>query len=613
MIEIKKITDVSDGDIVAQDIYLGRTLLIAKGSVLKPDLIRRLKKYEVTEVPVRIADTIEAPIEQAETVQEGVSIQPFLAQLNKLMEQQAQKGLNAREQLISGPFFEDMKHICSESRYGLAFNHSERLTYVYELWQTLLRDHYYYQLMRELRQWDLPTYFHSLDTFILGSLFVKHIGMGSEHLFSAACLLHDIGKLRVPHKILANENKLTTEEFEIIKMHVEYGVQLLAEHEPDSPIIPIVKQHHERMDGSGYPDGRIGNQIELFARILMIIDVYSALTLERPYRKPLSGAKALEVMLHESYLYDLYFLREFMQMLHIYPVDATLELTNHNIVVVTDVNPQFPYLPTVTNKEQGYTYQIPHNLSISVRRLLSWQGMNHTKKPDRFVMEELQHLYQNHLLLGEAGKAVSLIQSLTRSLPHETILFQVIMQTMKLIQQMQRLGALKEDCYQTACIICQEVLDHFSSAVRANDHPRKDERLTILLVPLPHARDNGHWPLKIVSEAFVFSGWRTIPLETFPSMEELLDYAHLEHVRYICVVPTDHEDIQQFEDTLRLLKQKSKMVLTICTEFMDTIKIKQNDPMIEIVDFYAELPVLIERIHLYEQINQERNVYRRYK
>jgi len=604
MIEMKKTVDVSDGDVVGRDIYLGGTLLLAKGTVIKPHLIHRLKRFGISEVPIQIGMPAqsEVPLQQETAVKfEGpeVRIQPIFFQLHKLIEAQSKKRLNAREQHLSDLFFQGMRKIARESRYGLAFNHSERLAYAYELWQSILADDHYYQTMMDLQKWDLPTYYHSLDTFILGTLFVKHIGMDNEHHFAAACLLHDIGKLHVPRKILASEDALSAEEFEIIKMHVDYGVQQLAAHDPDSPIIPIIEQHHERMDGSGYPEGRIGNQINLFSRLLMIIDVYSALTLERPYRDPLPSAKALEVMLHESHLYDPYFLREFMQMLHIYPVNATLELTNHKVVIVTDVTSHFPYLPTVTEKDQGHTYPIPNNLSISVRRLLSWEGVKETKRPDRFVLEELQHQFQNHLLLGEAGKAVSLIQTLTRTMPHETIIFHVIVHTVKQIQNMRQLGALKREDYQTACQICREVMDHFQSVQRLSD-----ERFTILIAPSPSNDESVQLLLKIVNEALVLSGWRTIPLDTFPAADELLHYARSQHVRYVCVVPAYQADMSRLADTFKLMKQKSKMVLAVCTDFMDAAEIQQHDSVLRHADFYADLPALIERLRLYESIYQ---------
>lgn len=609
MIEMKKTVDISDGDVVGRDIYLGGALLLAKGTVIRPHLIQRLKRLGISEVPIQIGMPAqsEVPLQQETAVKsEGpeMRIQPIFFQLHKLIETQSKRRRNAREQHLSDLFFQGMRKIARESRYGLAFNHSERLAYAYELWHSILADEYYYQTMMDLQKWDLPTYYHSLDTFILGTLFVKHIGMDSEHHFAAACLLHDIGKLHVPRKILASKDALSAEEFEIIKMHVDYGVQQLVAHDPDSPIIPIIQQHHERMNGSGYPEGRIGNQINLFSRLLMIIDVYSALTLERPYREPLPSAKALEVMLHESHLYDLYFLREFMQMLHIYPVNATLELTNHKVVIVTDVTSHFPYLPTVTEKDQGHTYPIPNNLSISVRRLLSWEGVKETKRPDRFVLEELQHQFQNHLLLGEAGKAVSLIQTLTRIMPHETMIFHVIVHTAKQIQNMRQLGVLKREDYQMAYQICHEVMDHFQSVQRLSD-----ERFTILIAPSPSNDESVQLLLKIVNEALVLSGWRTIPLDTFPAADELLHYARSQHVKYVCVVPAYQADMSRLADTFKLMKQKSKMVLAVCTDFMDAAEIQQHDSVLRHADFYAELPALIERLRLYESISQRLTLY----
>jgi putative nucleotidyltransferase with HDIG domain len=423
VIQVKKINQLFEGDIVGKSIYIGKTLLIAQGTVIRPHIIQRLRNYKITEVPiiVRPPEQTDQQVETQEATNEEGTLESVLSGLYIWMEQQSKHDADKHEQKKFAMFFEGMKRIVSESRYGLAFNQTEALSYVYELWRAILSEPHYFRLINQLREWDLTTYYHSLDTFILGSLLVKHIGMGNERLFATACLFHDIGKLRIPRKILANEGKLTAEEYEIIKMHVEYGVRILAQRDRDRLIVPIVKQHHERMDGSGYPDGRRGNQIEPYARLLTIIDVYSALTLERPYRKAISSVKALEVMLHESRLYDPYILREFMQMIHIYPVYSCLELTNKWIVIVTEVNPQVPHLPTVTSKEYGITFQIPRDFSVSVRRFHTWEGMQDTKKQDRLIIEELQNSFQNYLLLGEGARAISLIRSLINTIPLEII------------------------------------------------------------------------------------------------------------------------------------------------------------------------------------------------
>src|SRR2546423_9557034 len=105
--------------------------------------------------------------------------------------------------------------------------------------------------------------------------------------------LHDLGKVRVPHEILNKPGPLTREEFEIVQKHPVWGIELLAGVEFPWDIKPIIRWHHERYDGTGYPDRLWGDEIPLSAQMVGIADAYDALTTARPYRRAYSRAAAL--------------------------------------------------------------------------------------------------------------------------------------------------------------------------------------------------------------------------------------------------------------------------------------------------------------------------------
>jgi putative nucleotidyltransferase with HDIG domain len=105
--------------------------------------------------------------------------------------------------------------------------------------------------------------------------------------------LHDVGKVRVPHEILNKPGPLTPDEFEIIKRHPEWGIEMLTTVEFPWDIKPMIRWHHERFDGTGYPDGLRGEQIPLAAQIICVVDVYDALTTTRSYRGAMSQSEAL--------------------------------------------------------------------------------------------------------------------------------------------------------------------------------------------------------------------------------------------------------------------------------------------------------------------------------
>jgi putative nucleotidyltransferase with HDIG domain len=105
--------------------------------------------------------------------------------------------------------------------------------------------------------------------------------------------LHDVGKVKVPHEILNKPGSLTRDEFEVVKMHPVWGVELLANVEFPWDLKPIIRWHHERYDGTGYPDRLKGDEIPLSAQVVGIVDVYDALTTDRPYRPGLTAEAAL--------------------------------------------------------------------------------------------------------------------------------------------------------------------------------------------------------------------------------------------------------------------------------------------------------------------------------
>jgi diguanylate cyclase (GGDEF)-like protein/putative nucleotidyltransferase with HDIG domain len=116
----------------------------------------------------------------------------------------------------------------------------------------------------------------------------------------AASLLHDIGKLAVPEYIISKPGRLTPEEFEKMKIHPVVGAEILERVNFPYPVVPIVRSHHEKWDGSGYPDGLSGEQIPIGARILSVVDCLDALASDRQYRPALPLDKAMDIVVEQS-------------------------------------------------------------------------------------------------------------------------------------------------------------------------------------------------------------------------------------------------------------------------------------------------------------------------
>lgn len=132
------------------------------------------------------------------------------------------------------------------------------------------------------------------------------LGLADEDrtAISLGAYLHDVGKVRIPHEILNKPARLTNEEFEIMKLHTLYGIELLKDIEFPWDIKPIIRSHHEKYDGSGYPDGLRGDEIPLRAQVICVVDVFDALTTTRSYRGAMSWSTALTEMRNSSRFWD---------------------------------------------------------------------------------------------------------------------------------------------------------------------------------------------------------------------------------------------------------------------------------------------------------------------
>jgi putative two-component system response regulator len=125
------------------------------------------------------------------------------------------------------------------------------------------------------------------------------LGVDAVKALRRAGYLHDIGKIGVPDAVLLKPGPLTAEEWAVMRGHVEIGVSICAPLRTLRPVLPIIRHHHERRDGSGYPDRLRGDEIPLLARVFQVVDVFDALTNDRPYRRAVSPQEAVALIRDE--------------------------------------------------------------------------------------------------------------------------------------------------------------------------------------------------------------------------------------------------------------------------------------------------------------------------
>ena len=158
------------------------------------------------------------------------------------------------------------------------------------------------EMLSNLKSYDDPTYSHGVNVALLSHTFGKWLRMSPSELeiLTLAGLLHDVGKIMIPEKILKKPSSLTHAEYEVMKTHTLKGYYKLKNAEVDPRICEAALSHHERADGSGYPYGLKGTQLPAFPSIIGITDVYDAITSPRVYRDPICPFKAIDLFEKEG-------------------------------------------------------------------------------------------------------------------------------------------------------------------------------------------------------------------------------------------------------------------------------------------------------------------------
>lgn len=198
---------------------------------------------------------------------------------------------------------------------------------------------------------DDATLIHSVNTAVFSVLTGRRMNLSENELRTLAegALFHDIGKVKISSEILLKDGKLSDDEFSNMKEHSLRGYEILQERTSMSEEARnIALQHHERLDGSGYPYGLFGEQISKLARIVAVADVYDALTAERCYRKSMSNFKAYTIIKQDvGRKYDEEVFKKFMLNIAVYPNGVIVHLSDGTHGIVSSQNKGMPFRPVV--------------------------------------------------------------------------------------------------------------------------------------------------------------------------------------------------------------------------------------------------------------------------
>ncbi len=238
-----------------------------------------------------------------------------------------------------------------DSRLGRTVDSREACRLVGELAESIVRNANALVWLTHLKSRDEYTVTHCINVCILALAFGRFLGLerGALETVGLGALLHDLGKMRIPPEVLHKPGRLTAEEFDLIKTHPVWGHQILA----GAPgltgeILDIVRHHHERLDGRGYPDGLAAEQVGLYTRIVSIVDIYDAVTSDRAYRDGIPPHEALKNIYDWAPEgLDEELVAAFIRCLGIYPIGSLVELASGHVGVVVQSNPKHRLRPVV--------------------------------------------------------------------------------------------------------------------------------------------------------------------------------------------------------------------------------------------------------------------------
>jgi HD-GYP domain-containing protein (c-di-GMP phosphodiesterase class II) len=226
-------------------------------------------------------------------------------------------------------------------------------------------------MLMNLHTVDHYLYMHSLNVCVYSTLLGMASGYNQEQLMTLGlgAMLHDIGKTQISMQVLLKPGVLSSYEFEEMKRHTERGYYLLKD-EPNIPLLVAhcAYQHHERIDGSGYPRGIKGDEIHDYAKWIGIVDSYDAMTSNRVYRNAMLPHQAVEALYSGSdILYDTTMLRLFRDKVAIYPIGLTVKLNTGQSAIVSDINATCAHRPIIRiiTDEAGIDLKSPFDMDLS--------------------------------------------------------------------------------------------------------------------------------------------------------------------------------------------------------------------------------------------------------
>lgn len=306
---------------LAKDIYSRNDqMVLGRGSILDAQKISKIMFYSVETITVY---KMEAEGEKTLTEQLKTSIE------FREFSQRYDKTVNS--------FKDSMNSVVLENR---EIDGEELISEIEEIIDQTGSNSRIFNMLHCIRDYDEMTYVHSVNVSLICNCFAKWLEMPEEdkRIITLGGLLHDIGKISVPKDILLKPDTLTHAEYEVVKTHTLKGYGILKDKKVDDRIKMIALQHHERADRTGYPYGKSGDEIEPFAMIVAIADVYDAMTSDRVYRPRICPFDVVQTLEDGNMKYNASFLVPLLEQITEVYINHTVRLSNDAVGKIVMIN-----------------------------------------------------------------------------------------------------------------------------------------------------------------------------------------------------------------------------------------------------------------------------------
>lgn len=346
---------IRDGAVVAEDVYdADGVLLMKRGGRFRAQFIPRFIEAGVQEIVVEDGHLSETTVE---AVRDALQIEDIIRErIRNQAIQQVKKSMLR------------YKNITKRDIQSL-------VGYVEEMIQELLEHKDFVLALSHIRAVDDYTYGHSVNVGVLALMVGIDLGLSKRQLkcLGTGAIMHDIGKIKIPDSILKKPGKLTHEEYEQVKLHTEYGYEMLIQTDLPQEVAEIARHHHEKYDGTGYAHGISGADIPLFARIVAVADVYDAMSNDRIYKRRYTHSRVFcELLSERGKQFDSEIMDCFLNHIYRYPLGTGVVLNTGHRGIVISLNPHLPESPVVRIFFTGKNHMGKRYADIDLAQRQKW-------------------------------------------------------------------------------------------------------------------------------------------------------------------------------------------------------------------------------------------------